>query len=325
MIGIKNSFQLYKKTFSSKACSNRSQSSIEALNSVYNFFISYKEIPEKTIKQGALLDNFTFAIKDNISTKVFPTTCGSAFLKGVNFGYNATVVELIFKEGGSVIGKTNMDEFGMGSFTNNPVFGVCSFKNKINKKTYSSGGSSGGSAVAVYYDTCDVSIGTDTGGSVRLPSSFTGLFGFKPSYGQVSRYGVVEYANSLDTVGIISRDINKIKNTYKTISKHDSRDPTSIKDSNRKKLDEVFKNSKIQLQDINICYVDISNIPYIDKEVRSSYKKVIDDLTRMGIKMKRLKLSHMEDALSAYYIIALAECGSNMAKYSGAQYGKKFK
>lgn len=161
----------------------------------------------------SLLDGQVIAIKDNIWTARFPTTCASGILQGFQSPIDSNVVNGLEQGGALVIGKTNMDEFGMGSHSTNSYKGDVR-NNAVPGLHRSAGGSSGGSAMAVLNDQCRVALGTDTGGSVRLPAAYTGLIGFKPSYGRLSRHGIVPYANSLDTVGIIGRDCEDISRTF---------------------------------------------------------------------------------------------------------------
>jgi Asp-tRNA(Asn)/Glu-tRNA(Gln) amidotransferase A subunit family amidase len=161
----------------------------------------------------SILDGQLVAVKDNIWTKEFPTTCASAILQGFQTPRNSTVVGILESGGVKTIGKTNMDEFGMGSHSTNSTYGPVK-NDSIPGGARSAGGSSGGSAMAVRNGQCRIALGTDTGGSVRLPAAYTRLVGFKPSYGRLSRYGVVPYANSLDTVGLIGRDCEDIYQTF---------------------------------------------------------------------------------------------------------------
>ena len=160
------------------------------------------------------------AVKDNISTAEFSTTCASHALEGYNSAYEATVVSLLRQRGYKVVGKTNMDEFGMGSHSTHSIFGPVAqlFRNiDGQERLYSAGGSSGGSALAVSQGLCKVALGTDTGGSVRLPAAWCGVVGFKPSYGKVSRWGVIDYANSLDTVGFFAKNVYLVKKMLGTL------------------------------------------------------------------------------------------------------------
>jgi aspartyl-tRNA(Asn)/glutamyl-tRNA(Gln) amidotransferase subunit A len=159
------------------------------------------------------LDGQIIAVKDNLWTTRFPTTCASGILQGFQSPINANVVNALEQAGMLVIGKTNMDEFGMGSHSTHSYKGAVR-NHSVHGMARSAGGSSGGSALAVLNDQCRVALGTDTGGSVRLPAAYTALFGFKPSYGRLSRHGLISYANSLDTVGIIGRDCEDIFRTF---------------------------------------------------------------------------------------------------------------
>lgn len=155
------------------------------------------------------------SIKDNICTRELPTTCASGILDNFSSPFNATVVEQLEKAGAVVAGKTNLDEFGMGSHSVHSRFGpVKGLRRDRNGEAFSAGGSSGGAAVAVASGQCHSALGTDTGGSVRLPAAYTGVVGFKPSYGLVSRWGVVAYSNSLDTVGVLGRDVTSIRDVF---------------------------------------------------------------------------------------------------------------
>lgn len=175
---------------------------------------------------------FTVAVKDNIITTHLPSTCASNMLQDYVAPQKATVVELMEKAGMAVIGKTNMDEFGMGSHTTNTPYGAMSQR----YTRLSVGGSSGGSALAVASNSCHMALGTDTGGSVRLPAAYTGLFGFKPSYGMISRYGVVPYANSLDTVGILAQNPLDVWLLYNILNHPDDKDPTCLSSATRARI-----------------------------------------------------------------------------------------
>lgn len=164
--------------------------------------LTYVELPSWL--EDKPLKGYPIALKDNIATKELPTTCASNILRDYTSPTDARVVQLLEREGVVIVGKTNMDEFGMGSHSTHSAFGAV--KNGFKAATLSAGGSSGGSAMAVAIGECRVALGTDTGGSIRLPAAYTGLVGFKPSYGMISRLGIVPYANSLDTVGILARN-----------------------------------------------------------------------------------------------------------------------
>lgn len=178
------------------------------------------------------------AIKDNIATSDLPTTCGSYTLKSHKSPFEATVVERLRDVGVYVRGKTNLDEFGMGSHSINSYFGPVTSDTEPRRSV---GGSSGGSAIAVANKLSDFALGTDTGGSVRLPAAYTGVVGFKPSYGLISRWGVVPYANSLDTVGILTSTVAASATVFRQLRHHDSRDPTSVTDEAWKRIRQTLK------------------------------------------------------------------------------------
>ena len=288
-------------------------------NAKFNIFTSLRSQSQieqsfKILKDGPLHGK-TVAIKDNIVTTQEPTTCSSKILSDYNSPFDATVVTLLESAGAMTLGKTNMDEFGMGSGTTHSHYGAT--LNPLFPDTPTiTGGSSGGSAAAVAADLCDIALGTDTGGSVRLPAAYTGVLGFKPTYGRLSRWGVVAYAQSLDTVGILSKDIELIRQTYNVLNKFDSNDPTSMSNQLRSKINEVSQ----QKQKLRIGIVNEFNLDNLSTEVQKSWRQVVDQLLEhhdiVPVSMPTLKY-----ALPAYYTIAPAEAASNLARYDGIRYG----
>lgn len=281
----------------------------------------------------------TLAIKDNITTTSSPTTCASAFLQDFKSPYAAPIVEQLY-DSSIVVGKTNMDEFGMGSHSTNsalgPVCNVAPFEN------YSAGGSSGGSAVAVASNEAESALGTDTGGSVRLPAAYTGLMGFKPSYGRISRRGVIPYANSLDTVGIIGSKSEDIEQLLRSIDSHDPRDPTSMTPQTRKRVllatrehgegDRVGNSDPFRCRSDKAAQPNVSlrigvpleyNIEELSCGVRSAWQMTLERLQDEGHEIVPISLPTTKHALSAYYIIAPAEASSNLAKYDGVRFGSR--
>ncbi len=242
-----------------------------------------------------------------------------------------------------VSGKTNLDEFGMGSHSTHSFFG--NVHNALPFENLSPGGSSGGSAVAVASGQCSVALGTDTGGSVRLPAAYTGLFGFKPSYGMIPRWGVVPYANSMDTVGIIASDVKAIKRTLFIVRQHDPKDPTSLSDRTWKRLDNRRKSAEksgavvraengdekrpiIKEQNIDMFGVRIGvpleyNIAELEPGIRQAWSDCLMSLQVRGATIVPVSLPNTKHALSAYYILAPAEAASNLAKYDGVRYGNR--
>ncbi|KAB8339302.1 hypothetical protein FH972_022235 [Carpinus fangiana] len=263
-----------------------------------------------------LSDTFV-AVKDNICTSDFPTTCASRGLTGYRSPYDATVVSRIRAAGGVIAGKTNLDEFGMGSHSLHSAFGPVQ-----TESGHSAGGSSGGSAVAVATDQCHVALGTDTGGSVRLPAAFNSILGFKPSYGLVSRWGVVAYANSLDTVGFFAKDSAKMKDAFSESNGHDALDPTSLTSATRKRLDTVLA-SRSERSKLRFGIPEECIIQELSGPVRDAWKSTLLALQKAGHEIALVSLPSLPHALSAYYILAPAEASSNLAKYDGVRYGQQ--
>ncbi|SPO00185.1 related to glutamyl-tRNA(Gln) amidotransferase subunit A [Cephalotrichum gorgonifer] len=275
---------------------------------------------------------FTFAVKDNIATAGHPTTCASAFLRDYESPFEATVVRQLRERGGVFVGKTNMDEFGMGSHSLNSAHGPV-LNPKFDDVPRSAGGSSGGSAVAVRLGDADVALGTDTGGSIRLPAAYTGVVGYKPSYGMISRRGVVPYANSLDTVGFLARDVKPIYDLVidgGLIHEHDELDPTSLTSQSRRrcspggdrrppKLEEHFRNPS----EITIGIPQDYRIAELHPSILAAWAAAEDALRKWGARVVPVRLPSTQVALPAYYVLAPAEASSNLAKYDGVRYGSR--
>ncbi|RGP63149.1 aspartyl-trna asn glutamyl-trna gln amidotransferase subunit a [Fusarium longipes] len=268
---------------------------------------------------------FTLAVKDNIATSEFPTQCASHILSAHPSPFEATVVRQLRKRGATVVGKTNMDEFGMGSHSTNSVHGAV--KNPLAKENnVSAGGSSGGSAVAVRLGDADIALGTDTGGSIRLPAAYTGTVGYKPSYGMISRFGVVPYANSLDTVGFMAKDAKSIHDLVFRTSMHeecDFEDPTSLPAASRKRCAETIPSSLPDLSKLNIGIPLEYNIDELDPSIRAAWISAASHLEAQGATLVPISLPSTKEALCAYYVLAPAEASSNLAKYDGVRYGQR--
>ena len=260
------------------------------------------------------------ALKDNICTVGTPTTCASKILGGFVSPFPATIVNKLQAAGAVIVGKTNLDEFGMGSYSTHSAFGAVQNFQKEGHHVLTAGGSSGGSAVAVGTGECWAALGTDTGGSVRAPASYTGIVGFKPSYGLLSRFGVVPYANSLDTVGILVSDTQSAKEVFDVLKGHDSKDPTSVSLKTLNRL-EQSQNTCIREWPLKIGVPLEYNIAEVSDPVRDAWCKAIQTLENQGHSIQTVSLPTTKLALSAYYIIAPAEAASNLAKYDGARYG----
>ncbi|KAL8904964.1 MAG: hypothetical protein Q9207_002917 [Kuettlingeria erythrocarpa] len=269
------------------------------------------------------------AIKDNICTLDQQTTCASAMLQGYQSPFAATVVEKLETAGAVIIGKTNLDEFGMGSHSVNSIHGPVKSAWSKPDKGRSAGGSSGGSAVAAQTRRCFAALGTDTGGSIRLPAAWTGTVGFKPSYGMVSRWGVIAYANSLDTVGVIAPNITQVKLTYGScltdrICGYDARDPTSVTIGCRNRIHSHIMRSRPGPPHPWRIGVPVEYlVSELHPSVRNAWSLALAFLQKQGHSIHHISLPSTRAALSAYYVIAPAEASSNLAKYDGVRYGNK--
>ncbi|OJD13833.1 aspartyl/glutamyl-tRNA(Asn/Gln) amidotransferase, A subunit [Emergomyces pasteurianus Ep9510] len=268
------------------------------------------------------LDGKLVAIKDNICTRGMPTTCASRILETYTSPFNATVVESLDKAGAIVAGKTNLDEFGMGSHSIHSHFGPVNNIAEAGKEAVSPGGSSGGSAVAVATGQCFAALGTDTGGSVRLPAAYTGIVGFKPSYGLVSRWGVVAYANSLDTVGVLGSNVSTIREVFKTINHPDPHDPTNLLPTTRTRLTAAIRTAHPS-PSLRIGIPAEYNIHELSPTVRMAWQRSITHLESQGHTIHPVSLPATKQALAAYYVLAPAEASSNLARYDGVRYGTR--
>ncbi|MEA3454762.1 MAG: Asp-tRNA(Asn)/Glu-tRNA(Gln) amidotransferase subunit GatA, partial [Candidatus Caldatribacteriota bacterium] len=275
-----------------------------------------KEIDIK-VKNGEKippLAGVAVAVKDLIATKGTETTCGSKILKGFIPPYNATVINRLKEAGAIIIGKTNMDEFAMGSSTENSAFGPTRNPWDLERVP---GGSSGGSAAAVAADETLVALGTDTGGSIRLPASLCGMVGLKPTYGRVSRYGLIAYASSLDQVGSITKDVIDCALIMKVISGHDNVDSTSV----NLEVPDYLKSCQAGIKNLRIGVPKEYFIKGIDPEVKNTLDKALKVFEKLGAKIEEASLPHTEYSLPTYYLIATAEASSNLARYDGVKYG----
>ncbi|KAG9287697.1 hypothetical protein G9A89_004100 [Geosiphon pyriformis] len=284
------------------------------------------------------LDGIPIAAKDIFCTKDLPTTCGSNMLNGFHSPYNATVIEFLCNAGAILLGKTNMDEFGMGSANiysaKGPTLNPCSPFLKTPEITQIeeqrvAGGSSGGSAAAVASGMCFAALGSDTGGSVRLPASYCGVVGFKPSYGQCSRWGLIAYANSMDTVGILTRTVDDAKLIYEVISGHDPKDstmlPTRIREAN--KFFTIKSSPDIHdVNDLTGIRVGVPQEYFVSElcdDVIEVWRQGIHHLRAHGATVVSVSCPNTKYALLAYYILAPAEASSNLARYDGVRYGHR--
>jgi aspartyl-tRNA(Asn)/glutamyl-tRNA(Gln) amidotransferase subunit A len=260
------------------------------------------------------LTGIPLALKDVMVTRGLRTTCGSRILENFLPPYDATVCARLRQAGAVFLGKLNMDEFAMGSSTENSAFGPS--RNPWNRE-YIPGGSSGGSAAAVAADLCTGSLGSDTGGSIRQPASLCGVVGLKPTYGRVSRYGLVAYASSLDQIGPITKDVRDTAILLQAIAGHDPKDSTSAPvavPDYQERLGREITGMKI-------------GVPReffgegLDPEVEAAVKGALKTLTDLGAALVEVSLPHTEYAVATYYVLAVAEASSNLARYDGVKYG----
>jgi len=268
-------------------------------------FLSFRpdQVPDSAV--AGPLEGLPFGVKDNIAVKGFPLTCGSKMLADLVSPYDATIVERLKAAGAQVIGKTNLDEFGMGSSTENSALGKT---NNPWDTARVAGGSSGGSAAAVAAGLVPFALGTDTGGSVRQPASFCGVYGFKPTYGVMSRYGLTAYASSLETPGIFAKDLDLLETVFDIAKGKDDNDQTS--------LDAEMMTPR-PVKTIAI----LEDLADLDPAVKSVYDQTCASLQKLGFELVAVKLSTLEYAVPAYYTIATAEASSNLARFNGIRYG----
>jgi len=272
---------------------------------------------KKDSLHDTVLGGVPIAVKDLINVRGGPTTCGSNILREYVSPYDATAVVYLKKNGGIPAGKLNMDEFAMGSSNENTAFGIV--RNPHDRKRIP-GGSSGGAASAVAADLAVAALASDTGGSIRQPASMCGVFGLKPTYGRVSRYGLVAYASSLDQIGPITKTVADAALLLQAISGHDMRDSTSASVMVPPFSDAVGKS----IRGMKVGIPDEYFGEGLDDEVRRIVDRGIDLLQKSGATTKKINLSHTRYAIATYYIIATAEASSNLARFDGIRYGTRF-
>ncbi len=272
---------------------------------------------DKKISNGeriSKLEGIPIAVKDNMLVKDYNVTAGSKILENYKATYDGTVVSKIKQAGMVILGKTNLDEFAMGSSTEHSHFGPTKNPHDINRVP---GGSSGGSAAAVAADQCVVALGSDTGGSVRQPASLCGVFGFKPSYGAVSRYGLIAMASSLDQIGPITKTPEDAQLVFNAIKGNDPLDSTG--------LDLKDQTDKLKVENLRIGVPKEYFAQGVDKNVKEKVNQAIDKFKQAGAKVKQVSLPNSKYALAAYYIIMPSEVSANLARYDGIKYGFRAK
>ncbi len=313
---------LERKEFSAFEVTNSFLERIKEVDKTISAFLSLSE--EEAIKQARetdsliakggklpILSGVPFAVKDNILVKGMKTTAASKILENYLAPYDATAIKNLRKEGGKVLlGKTNLDEFAMGGSTENSAFFTT--KNPFDLERVA-GGSSGGSAAVVASDMAVFALGSDTGGSIRQPASFCGVVGLKPTYGAVSRYGLIAFSSSLDQIGPITKTAKEAKIVFQIISGRDKFDSTSL---NFKREEE-----KIDIKRLKIGVPKEYFIKGIDDGVEEIIKKKIKELEEKGAKIEEISLPHTEYALATYYLVATSEASANLARFDGTRYG----
>jgi aspartyl-tRNA(Asn)/glutamyl-tRNA(Gln) amidotransferase subunit A len=311
------------KTFTATALTRRALEHATRENPATNAYLHFS--PERALAAADRVDQaiargddpgplagVAVAVKDVISTKGVRTTCGSRLLEHYIPPYDATVVERIEAAGGIIIGKTNCDEFAMGSSNENSAFGPVRNPLALDRVP---GGSSGGSAAVVAQGTAMVSLGSDTGGSIRQPASFCGIVGVTPTYGRVSRYGLVAFASSLDHIGPFARNVRDAATLLRVISGRDPMDSTSASapvSDYAEGIEESVRGMKVG--------VPVEYMRHLTGETRTLVEKALADLALLGCEVREISLPATDHAVAAYYIIATAEASSNLARYDGVRY-----
>lgn len=274
-----------------------------------NSFLEFDAMRKSDTTDGkGELAGMPYGVKDNIAVKDFKLTCASRILENFVSPYNATAVEKLEKAGCVPVGKTNMDEFGMGSSTDCSAF--CNTNNPWNKECVP-GGSSGGSAAAVAAGLIPFALGSDTGGSVRQPAAFCGVYGLKPTYGSVSRFGLVAYASSLDVIGVLSRDLDLTEKVFNIIKGQDEKDQTSIE----------YPDTPAKPVNGKLSFTYLGGDLGLTPEIEKGYKALIQAIKDKGFEAKEVEIPSLEYVIPVYYTIATAEASANLARFNGVRYG----
>ncbi len=294
---------------------NKVKSAINNSKGLNIFLETYGVKPAKT-KKGRL-NNVPFSLKDNILLEGKISSCGSRMLEDFVSPYSAFVVEKLLAEGALPVGRTNMDEFAMGSSTENSAFGPT--KNPLNSE-YVPGGSSGGAAASVAVGSCAFALGSDTGGSVRQPAAFCGLYGFKPTYGVFSRRGLVSFSSSFDQIGIIANNVDDIITVSSVMNDKDPFDLTSYADRDLQDVEQVnYDNVDLRGKIVGIMG-GFDPIPVAD-DIQSRYLELIEKMSDLGAEMVNISPPFLENSVPLYQILSTAEASSNLSRYDGIKYG----
>ncbi len=276
-----------------------------SINDRYEMFTSFTDVKDADAK-------FIFSAKDNLTSKDFETTAGSKILKGYHPPFDATAIKKMREAGGFLAGKCNLDEFGFGTFSTNSAFGIPKNPFDLNR---SCGGSSGGPACAAAVLEDHVSLGTSTGGSIVCPASFCGVYGLSPSYGRVSRYGLIDYSNSLDKVGLLSFKASDLRKYLPIIAGKDPHDPTSTTQPELKLGVKRMKSIAVPKEAVEG--------DGISKGVMESFSKSLESLKGMGIDVEYVSMPTLKYSIPAYYVIATSEASTNLARFCGMRYGQQ--
>lgn len=275
-----------------------------------------KLVDEKIAKgeQIPMLAGIPTALKDNMNMTGSKTTCSSKILENFVSPYDATITTKLKENLVPILGKANLDEFAMGSSNENSAFGIV--KNPYNLKKVP-GGSSGGSAASVSASEVTLSLGSDTGGSIRLPASFCGITGFKPTYGRVSRYGLIAFASSLDQIGPFGRSIEDTTLLYEAIAGYDAKDSTSLK----LEVGDIYNNLKRDIKGLRVGVIKELMAEGVSDDVKASIENAIKTYEKLGAEIKEISLPLLKHSIGVYYIVATAEASSNLARFDGVKYG----
>ena len=300
--------------------------SINSKNPDINGFIDFDESQvrrdaqriQKKIKSGEVgkLAGFVVSVKDLICERGKKVTCASHILHNFESTYDATVIEKLKSEDALLIGRTNMDEFGMGSSTENSIYGPS--KNPVDRE-YVPGGSSGGSAAVVAADMCDVSLGSDTGGSIRQPASYCGVVGLKPTYSRVSRHGLVAYASSFDCIGPFAKNVTDAGIILNTIAGADPMDNSSA----NVKVDDYVQLLNDSTRKLKVGVPKEYFGEGLDEGVKTIIENTLSDLEKNGVELVPVSLPHTKYGIATYYVLATAEASSNLARYDGIRFGHR--
>ena len=283
------------------------RSTLETLERVNSKYLMFHAKTSDTDPGDA---RFLFSAKDNLTSKDMETCAGSRILEGYFPPFDATAIARMREAGGKLIGKTNMDEFGFGTFSTNSGLEVP--RNPFDLER-ACGGSSGGSACAAAVFEDHPSLGVSTGGSICCPASFCGVYGIAPTYGRVSRYGLIDYGNSLDKIGVLSSKAGDLRRYINIIAGRDEKDPTSC----------VQPELKDERAPVRSVAVPKEGVEGLSKDVEAAFTNALDELRRMGIEVETVDMPSLKYAMPAYYVLATSEASTNLARYVGMRYGRQ--